>query len=91
MDKKTLREMSGLSARLMEDRMCKPAVNEIESNAFDAVAKAKAFEDAEGDKQKARTFYTKHRVRRIKDELEFFLVELEQEQNKQRPRGKRTG
>ena len=44
---------------------------------MDPVAQAKAFEEAEGDAQKARAFYTKHRVRRISDELKIFKAGLE--------------
>ena len=52
------------------------AVDEIENNEFDKVAQAIAFEEAEGDEKKSRAFYTKHRVRRIKDEISYFVAEL---------------
>ena len=52
------------------------AVDEIENDNFDKVAQALAFEEAEGDEKKARAFYTKHRVRRIKDEISHFVAEL---------------
>ena len=34
---------------------------------MDGVAEAYALEEAEGDEKKARAYYTKHRVRRIRD------------------------
>jgi len=76
MDKKILKELSELNNRLAEDRMYEIAVDEIENNDFDKVAQAIAFEEAEGDEKKARAFYTKHRVRRIKDEITYFVTEL---------------
>ena len=76
MDKKILKELSELNDRLAEDRMYEIAVAEIENNEFDKVAQAIAFEEAEGDEKKARAFYTKHRVRRIKDEISYFVAEL---------------
>jgi hypothetical protein len=76
MDRKILKELSELNNRLAEDRMYEIAVDEIENNDFDKVAQAIAFEEAEGDEKKARAFYTKHRVRRIKDEITYFVTEL---------------
>jgi hypothetical protein len=76
MDKKILKELSELNDRLAEDRMYEIAVAEIENNEFDKVAQAIAFEEAEGDEKKARAFYSKHRVRRIKDEISYFAAEL---------------
>ena len=76
MDKKILKELSELNDRLAEDRMYEIVVDEIENNEFDKVAQAIAFEEAEGDEKKARAFYTKHRVRRIKDEISYFVAEL---------------
>ena len=62
-----LHELIKLGDRLSEDRLYEIAVSEVEDNQFDGVAKAKALEEAEGDQNKARAFYTKHRVRRIRD------------------------
>jgi hypothetical protein len=76
MDRKILKELSELNERLAKDRMYEIAVDEIENNDFDKVAQAIAFEEAEGDEKKARAFYTKHRVRRIKDEISYFVAEL---------------
>ena len=76
MDKKILKELSELNDRLAEDRMYEIVVDEIENNEFDKVAQAIAFEEAEGDEKKARAFYTRHRVRRIKDEISYFIAEL---------------
>ena len=86
MDHKTLIELSKLTERLVEDRFYELALSEIEENSFDPVAKAKAFEEAEGKEQKARAFYVKHRVRRMKDELAAFLLNEEAEQKKPPPK-----
>lgn len=67
MDPYLLHELIKLGDRLSEDRLYEIAVSEVEDNQFDGVAKAKALEEAEGDQNKARAFYTKHRVRRIRD------------------------
>lgn len=66
-DPDLLNELIKLGDRLSEDCLYEIAVSEVEDNQFDAVAKAKALEEAEGDQNKARAFYTKHRVRRIRD------------------------
>ena len=66
-DPDLLNELIKLGDRLSEDRLYEIAVSEVEDNQFDGVAKAKALEEAEGDQNKARAFYTKHRVRRIRD------------------------
>ena len=62
-----LTELIDLGERLSEDRLYEVVIDEIERDEFDSVAKAKALEEAEGDQNKARAFYTKHRVRRIRD------------------------
>ena len=77
MDKKILEELMALDARLQEDRLYEIALSELDTQSFDPVAKAKAFEEAEGDAQKAKAFYIKHRVRRIKDQLVAEGVEAE--------------
>ena len=74
MDQQTLIELSKLTERLVEDRFYELALSEIEENSFDTVAKAKAFEEAEGEEKKSRAFYVKHRVRRMKDELAAFIL-----------------
>ena len=55
--------------RRREDRLYEIVFLEVERNEFDGVAKALAFEEAEGDEKKARAYYTKHRVRRLRDDL----------------------
>lgn len=77
MDKKILEELMALDARLQEDRLYEIALSELDTQSFDPVAKAKAFEEAEGDAQKAKAFYIKHRVRRIRDQLVAEGVEAE--------------
>jgi phage/plasmid-associated DNA primase len=66
-EKALLEELHSLGARLAEDRIYEKVMSEVENDELDAVAKAKAFEEAEGDASKARAFYIKHRVRRIRD------------------------
>ena len=103
MQKEILEELIALDSRLLEDRLYEIAVQEIETNDFDAVAKAKAFEEAEGNELKARAFYTRHRVRRIRDQLTAFSIEreiaaaadlqetIEQERNQRKERNKQVG
>jgi hypothetical protein len=75
-----MNELLALGERLTEDRLYEIAIQEIEMDDFDAVAKARALEEAEGDGNKARAFYIKHRVRRIRDiltEQAFAQAEIE--------------
>jgi hypothetical protein len=83
-DPDLLNELLDLGDRLSEDRLYEVVVQEIEVNDFDAVAKARALEEAEGDGNKARAFYTKHRVRRIRDILarQAFVAEQEAQRKK---------
>ena len=83
MDQQTLIELSKLTERLVEDRFYELALSEIEENSFDTVAKAKAFEEAEGEEKKSRAFYVKHRVRRMKDELAAFILNEAEKQKSQ--------
>jgi hypothetical protein len=83
MDQQTLIELSKLTERLVEDRFYELALSEIEENSFDTVAKAKAFEEAEGEEKKSRAFYVKHRVRRMKDELAAFIMNEAERQKSQ--------
>ena len=66
-DPTILIELIELGDRLTEDRLREIVVAEIERNEMDSVAQAYAFEEADGDEKKARAYYTKHRVRRIRD------------------------
>ena len=103
MQKEILEELIALDSRLLEDRLYEIAVQEIGTNEFDAVAKAKAFEEAEGNELKARAFYTRHRVRRIRDQLTAYSIEreiaaaadlqetIEQERNQRKERNKQVG
>jgi hypothetical protein len=78
-EKELLEELRSLGARLAEDRIYEKVITEVENNELDAVAKAKAFEEAEGDASKARAFYIKHRVRRIRDLAAEYEIWLQQE------------
>ena len=62
-------EIASLNERRFEDRLYEIAIEEIQNNEMDPVSEARAFEEAEGNKEKARAFYTKHRVRRLRDHL----------------------
>lgn len=62
-------ELASMSERVFEDRLYEIAIDEIQNNEMDPVSEARAFEEAEGNKEKARAFYTKHRVRRLRDHL----------------------
>ena len=66
-DPTILKELIELGDRLTEDRLREIVVAELERNEMDGVAQAYAFEEADGDEKKARAYYTKHRVRRIRD------------------------
>ena len=46
---------------------------------MDGVAQAYALEEADGDEKKARAYYTKHRVRRIRDLITQESIRHEQE------------
>jgi hypothetical protein len=64
-----LHELSLLDGIRLEDRVYQIVLQEVQLEQFDPVAKVKAYEEAEGDNNKARALYTKHRVRRIEDML----------------------
>ena len=55
-DPALMSELIALSNRVTEDRLYEIAVEEIERNEFDGVAKALALEEAEGDEKKAEHF-----------------------------------
>ena len=67
-DKKILDELVGLDGRLYEDRLYELVMQEVLTEDFDTVAMARAFEEAEGEEQKTKALYLKHRLRRLKDE-----------------------
>jgi hypothetical protein len=66
-DQEILIELVELGDRLTEDRLREIVIAELETNEMDGVAQAYALEEADGDEKKARAYYTKHRVRRIRD------------------------
>ena len=68
-DENLLHELSLLEGVRLEDRVYQIVLQEIQLEQFDPVAKVKAYEEAEGDNNKARALYTKHRVRRMEDML----------------------
>lgn len=60
-----------LDGRFLEDEIYRIVWEEIESNELDRSAKARSIEEGAGDEGKTRSAYIKHRVRRLRDELEF--------------------
>lgn len=81
--------MLGLDERLLEDEIYRFVWEEIESDQLDRSAQARAMEEGAGDEGKTRSAYIKHRVRRLKDELELHRRSLEQ-QNKQTTTAKKS-
>ena len=75
-------ELIELGDRLTEDRLREVVVAEIENKMMDGVAQAYALEEADGDEKKARAYYTKHRVRRIRDLITQESIVAEQERAK---------
>ena len=66
-DRKILDELIGLDGRLYEDRLYELVMQEVLTEDFDTVAMARAFEEAEGEQQRTKALYLKHRLRRLKD------------------------
>ena len=60
--------------RLLEDKLYELSIDELKMQQIDEVAFAKAKEEAQGNLEKTEAFYPKHRARRIKDEMENFLL-----------------
>ena len=87
-----LKELIDLGDRLTEDRLREIVIAEIESNEMDGVAQAYALEEADGDEKKARAYYTKHRVRRIRDIIaqESIIAEEERAEAEERAKQKQA-
>ena len=62
--------LSGLEGRLLEDEIYRIVWEEIESGIMDQVSQARSVAEGDGDDGKIRAAYIRHRVRRIKDEME---------------------
>ena len=62
--------LSGLEGRLLEDEIYRIVWEEIESGIMDPVSQARSVAEGDGDDGKIRAAYIRHRVRRIKDEME---------------------
>jgi hypothetical protein len=74
----------GVDNRLLEDELYKMAWEEIERGVLDPASQARSIVDGEGDDGKTRAAYIKHRVRRLRDELEIIQSqEKEQVRKKQ--------
>lgn len=86
-DPELLRYLVELQDRLAEDEMYETVLGEIEKDQLDAVAQARAFEEACGNAEKARSLYIKHRMRRMKDlSVAEALRQKQEEMEKQRQR-----
>ena len=83
-----LKELIDLGDRLTEDRLREIVIAEIESNEMDGVAQAYALEEADGDEKKARAYYTKHRVRRIRDLIAEEIIIAEEQRAEAAKRAK---
>jgi hypothetical protein len=69
-----LKKILELNQRLTEDSLYEKVLDELKNGETDIVAEAKALEEAQGAREKARAFYIRHRIRRLKDiELAGFI------------------
>lgn len=74
----------GIDSRLFEDELYKMAWEEIERGQLDPASQARSIVDGEGDDGKTRSAYIRHRVRRLRDELEVFQAQEKAEAEKKR-------
>ena len=72
-----------LEDRLVEDELYRIVWREIERNEIDGAAQARSIEEGAGDKAKTQSAYIKHRVRRLRDELELYRQKAEHESTRQ--------
>jgi hypothetical protein len=56
-------ELASLNEMCLEDRLYEIAIERIRNNEMDPVSEARAFKEAEGNMEKAWSFYIKYRVR----------------------------
>ena len=64
---KNWKEFQSAKGRLEEDDEIAFVLEEISTSGYDEVALAKAFEEAEGNPDKAKSVYIRNRIRRLKD------------------------
>ncbi len=73
-DDAIIKKILELNQRLAEDSLYEKVLDELNKGDTDVVAQARALEEAQGEREKARAFYIKHRIRRLKDiELAGFI------------------
>ena len=65
-----LDRVRGLDARLVEDEIYQIVWDEIETGNLDPVAKARSLAEGSTDDNSLRSQYIRHRVRRLKDEVQ---------------------
>ena len=81
--------LQGLDSRLLEDELYKLAWEEIERGELDPASQARSIADGEGHDGKTRSEYIRHRVRRLRDELEVFKAREKEEAQKKRLEAKK--
>ena len=68
--KDLMAQMRGLKDQAFEDQLYRQVWEEIQQGRMDPVAQAKSVEDGRGDDGLVRSAYIKHRVRRLRYEIE---------------------
>jgi hypothetical protein len=66
-EKKLFGDIVALSKRLANDRLYEIVAEEVAQDELDPVAYLKALEKANGNEERARANYARHRIRRLKD------------------------
>lgn len=74
---------------MLDDEIYRIVWEEVESGVLDGSAKARSIEEGDGDEGKTRSAYIKHRVRRLKDELELHRRELDRHEKSNKRLAKR--
>jgi len=69
-DSEFLADLAELSERLAADKLYEITISEVQNEQYDPAAKARAIVEADGDMERAKALYIKHRVRRLNDLLE---------------------
>jgi len=73
-EKKIFGDISSLSKRLADDHLYEIVAEEISPGDLDPVAQLKALEKANGNEERARANYARHRIRRLKDMAAQYVI-----------------
>ena len=73
-EKKIFGDIASLSKRLADDRLYEIVAEEISQGDLDPVAQLKALEKANGNEERARANYARHRIRRLKDMAAQYVI-----------------